>query len=70
MTEKAPMAKLVVPYGGKLVDLLVPEAERGILVQRAKHLPSIQISFRSVCDLELLATGAFSPRDLFMGEKD
>ena len=70
MTEKAPAAKLVAPYGGKLVDLLVPDEERGILVQKAKQLPSIQISFRSVCDLELLATGAFSPLDRFMGEKD
>jgi sulfate adenylyltransferase len=70
MTEKAPRAKLVAPYGGRLVDLLVSGEERGILVQKAKQLPSIQISFRSVCDLELLATGAFSPLDRFMGEKD
>jgi sulfate adenylyltransferase len=64
------MAKLVAPYGGKLVDLLVPDKERAILVQRAKQLPSIQISFRSVCDLELMAIGAFSPLDRFMGEQD
>jgi sulfate adenylyltransferase len=64
------MTKLVAPYGGKLVDLFVPDEERGILVKKAKHLPSIQISFRSVCDLELLTIGAFSPLDRFMGEKD
>lgn len=70
MTEKAHAAKLVTPYGGRLVDLLVPEKDRDIVLQKAKRLPSIQISFRSVCDLELLAIGAFSPLDRFMGEKD
>ncbi len=70
MNEKSLIAKLVAPYGGKLVDLFVPEGERDIFVQRAKHLPSIQISFRSVCDLELMAVGAFSPLERFMGEKD
>lgn len=35
---------------------------------RASHLPSIQISERSVCDLQLLACGAFSPLDRFVGK--
>jgi sulfate adenylyltransferase len=36
----------------------------------ASQLPSIQLSERAVCDLELLATGAFSPLDHFMGQED
>jgi sulfate adenylyltransferase len=36
----------------------------------AGGLPSIQLSDRATCDLELLATGAFSPLDRFMGEDD
>jgi sulfate adenylyltransferase len=36
----------------------------------ASRLPSIQISERSVCDLELLATGAFSPLKRFMSRAD
>ncbi len=70
MAENGPAAKLVAPYGGRLVDLVIPAVGHDILLQKAKCLPSIQISFRSVCDLELLATGAFSPLDRFMGEKD
>jgi sulfate adenylyltransferase len=70
MAEKGPAAKLVTPYGGRLVNLIAPAGERDVLLQKAKCLPSFQISFRSVCDLELLATGAFSPLDRFMGEKD
>jgi sulfate adenylyltransferase len=39
-------------------------------LQRAKELPTIRLSDRAVCDLELLATGAFSPLDRFMGAAD
>ena len=63
-------AGLIAPYGGALVDLVVPEHERAALKEEAGKLPSIQISARSVCDLELLATGAFSPLDRFMGPED
>jgi sulfate adenylyltransferase len=61
---------LISPYGGKLVNLLVTGEERQELVERSKRLPSVQISARSLCDLELLATGAFSPLDRFMGKAD
>ncbi len=61
---------LVEPYGGKLVDLVVRGEERGELRQRAGELPSLQMSPRSVCDLELMATGALSPLEGFMGSAD
>jgi sulfate adenylyltransferase len=40
------------------------------LKEYAGRLPSVQLSERSVCDLELLATGAFSPLTAFMGAED
>ena len=58
------------PYGGRLVDLIVSPAETGELKAYASLLPSIQLSERSVCDLELMAAGAFSPLDKFMGQRD
>ncbi len=61
-----PKANLIPPYGGKLVDLLVTGEERDKLVARVSNLPSIKISMRAQCDLELLATGGFSPLDRFM----
>ena len=61
---------LVPPYGGELVDLIVPADERDELKARATQLPSIQISERSACDLQLLACGAFSPLDRFVGKAD
>lgn len=61
---------LIPPYGGKLVNLVVSEDEREALLEQASRATSIQISARSLCDLELLATGAFSPLDRFMGKAD
>lgn len=62
--------QLIEPYGGKLVDLKVLPKEIPELKAYASRLPSLQISPRSVCDLELLAIGAFSPLDRFMGQSD
>jgi sulfate adenylyltransferase len=63
-------ATLISPYGGTLVDLVVSPAEHDELKSYADRLPSIQISERSVCDLELLSVGAFSPLDRFMSRED
>jgi sulfate adenylyltransferase len=63
------MTVLVSPYGGRLVDL-VESVEHEARLEAAKQLPSIQISERALCDLELLATGAFSPLDTFLGRAD
>jgi sulfate adenylyltransferase len=62
--------KLVSPYCGELVNLLVEGEERRELVARANELRSLQLSPRSLCDLELLSAGAFSPLDRFMSKAD
>jgi sulfate adenylyltransferase len=62
--------ELITPYQGKLVNLLVDREEHDELAQRANKLPSLQLSARSLCDLELLSIGAFSPLDRFMGKAD
>jgi sulfate adenylyltransferase len=63
-------AELIAPYGGQLVNLLVDDEEKQELREYAAHLHSIQLSTRTLCDLELLAVGAFSPLDRFMGKRD
>src|SRR5512140_2078744 len=63
-------AKLIAPYGEKLVNLVVETGERESLLARAPKLPSIKITMRNLCDLELLATGGFSPLASFMGKAD
>jgi sulfate adenylyltransferase len=58
------------PYGGELVNLLVPEEEREDLRVKAASQARVQLSARNVCDLELLATGGFSPLSTFMNRAD
>ncbi len=59
------------PYhGNRLVNLIVSKEEKRELLEKVKYLKSLQISTRSVCDLELIAVGGFSPLDRFMGEED
>jgi sulfate adenylyltransferase len=70
MTTSTPASVCIPPYGGVLVDLMIPAAAASELKDYAGHLPSIQLSERSACDLELLAIGAFSPLDRFMGQAD
>lgn len=61
---------LIPPYGGELVDLLAGGEERESIMSRATLLPRLQLTQRNLCDLELLATGAFSPLKKFMGRAD
>lgn len=64
------VSNLITPYGGKLVDLVAPPEEADQLRSYASRLPSIQLSERSVCDLEMLANGGFSPLNGFVGKED
>ncbi len=65
-----PKTKLIPPYGGRLVNLLAEGEEREEWIARAAQLPSIKITMRNLCDLELIATGGFSPLTTFMGKAD
>ncbi len=61
---------LIQPHGGKLVNRLAPDANVRDLREAAASLPRIELTRRELCDLELIATGAFSPLDGFLREKD
>ena len=50
---------IIAPYGGKLVNLVVTGKEREELIAKSSLYPSIQISQRALCDLEMMATGGF-----------
>ncbi|HSQ39212.1 MAG TPA: hypothetical protein VLM78_03555, partial [Anaerolineales bacterium] len=68
--KNQPQDLLIPPYGGKLVDLVVTGAEREAILAAANRYPSLQITDRNLCDLELLAVGGFSPVDRFMSKAD
>jgi len=61
---------LVAPYGGELKNLIAAPEEAAALKAYAGTLASVQLSARAICDLEMLATGAFSPLEGFMNKAD
>jgi len=54
----------IAPHGGVLVDRFTDEAID------AADLPEVQLDIRQLSDLELIANGALSPLDGFMGRAD
>lgn len=61
---------LVAPHGGDLVDRFARGAEREALAEKARGLAVIDLDERAERDLEMIATGAYSPLKGFMGPKD
>lgn len=61
---------LISPHGGNLVDREARGAEREALLRAAAKLPSVTINARAEADLELIAIGALSPLEGFLGEAD
>lgn len=59
-----------VPQGGAPRALIVNAARVNELRQEAVYLPSWDLTYRQVCDIELLLNGAFYPLDGFMGKAD
>jgi sulfate adenylyltransferase len=57
-------------HGGPPVQLIVNEERATILKEISLNLPDITLNDRQLCDLELLATGVFSPLDGFMTRSD
>src|SRR5919199_934659 len=58
------------PYGGSLVDLVSDEARAAEMRATSKDFASLTLDERGLCDLELLATGGFSPLTGFLGRAD
>jgi sulfate adenylyltransferase len=61
---------LIEPHGGRLVDREARGAERESLLRAAAAMPELTLNAREEADLELIANGALSPLEGFMGEGD
>src|SRR6185312_2781090 len=65
------MPKLVAPHSSEQVKpLLLPERERAEERKRAEKLKKIPLDSRAVSDIFMLAMGAYTPLDGFMGHDD
>ncbi|MGI8969037.1 MAG: sulfate adenylyltransferase [Chloroflexota bacterium] len=58
------------PHGGALINRYADVAEEGALREEAARLPAIELTARELSDVEMIASGAFSPLEGFMGRAD
>ncbi len=61
---------LITPHGGRLINRIVDSSRAEALAAEAAAMRSITLSTKQACDLEMMATGAFSPLTGFVGKAD
>jgi sulfate adenylyltransferase len=61
---------MIAPHGGRLIDRIVVGKEKEALERRAPELPRLVLNSREQSDLEMIASGAMSPLEGFMGLED
>jgi sulfate adenylyltransferase len=64
------MSGTILPHGGKLINRVLLGEERQEAINKADGQRRIQVSPRIVSDIELIAVGALSPIEGFMGKED
>jgi sulfate adenylyltransferase len=60
----------IAPHGGRLVYRFPQDNEQAELRAHAPEMTEIRLDVRAMCDLELIAIGAFSPLEGFMTRAD
>jgi sulfate adenylyltransferase len=60
----------IAPHGGQLVNRIASDRQKQEFLAQADRLPRVQLSSRSLSDLELIAIGGFSPLTGFMNQAD
>jgi len=60
----------IAPHGGQLINRLASKIQIEEFLSKADIFPRVQLSERSLSDLELIAIGGFSPLTGFMGQAD
>jgi sulfate adenylyltransferase len=61
---------LIAPHGGTLVSPLVSATRAREIRKASRDWPSLDLTPRQLCDLELLLNGGFSPLSGFLGRAD
>ncbi|ADC89747.1 sulfate adenylyltransferase [Thermocrinis albus DSM 14484] len=58
------------PYGGHLVNRVIPERERERVLEEASRFPRLEMDMDTALDVENIATGVFSPLKGFMTKEE
>jgi sulfate adenylyltransferase/3'-phosphoadenosine 5'-phosphosulfate synthase len=66
----APADGQIAPHGGALINRLASPAEARAIRDRLFMLPRLELGPRALADLDLIASGAFSPLEGFLGRAD
>ena len=66
----ASTSHIVAPHGGELINLIAQPERVSQLKVESKDWPSLDLTARQICDLELLMSGGFSPLEGFMTKAD
>jgi sulfate adenylyltransferase len=61
---------IITPHGGTLVNLVVNGDRSAEIREQSREWPSVDLTQRQLCDLELLLNGGFSPLPGFMSSAD
>jgi len=69
MTKNTPHHEIPA-HGGRLINRIIQGAERERLLNKANEMKKLPLTRRKLCDLEMLAVGAYSPLEGYLGRKD
>ncbi len=58
------------PHGGKLINCVLEGEAREEWLERVAQFPRVRLNARQLSDVEMIAVGAFSPLEGFMGSRD
>jgi sulfate adenylyltransferase len=61
---------MITPHGGKLINLYCSKERKAKILSQVDQYPKIILDEKNLSDLELLASGAFSPLTGFMKKED
>ncbi|GFP25613.1 sulfate adenylyltransferase [Candidatus Hakubella thermalkaliphila] len=62
------MKETITPHGGNLINREIAGDEKAHLDQMVKGLQKIRLDSRQISDVEMIAVGAFSPLEGFIGK--
>src|ERR1700682_1992444 len=62
--------KLIKPHGGNLINREVTGLDRERLIAASSDMPALHLNARAISDLEMIATGGYSPLEGFMDRSD